>query len=151
MPDAPGPIAAVRAEMRALDVSPSALQRFGWMVGGVLLCGVAVWAWRHSWEVDLVGRVVAGAGAALVVLGTLVPTALRAIYTAWMTLALALGWVMTRLILTLAWALAFVPIGLFFKLTGRDVLHRRPDPTAETYWEPRTPPASPKDRMERMF
>ena len=26
------------------------------------------------------------------------------------------------------------PVGLFFKLTGRDSMHRRFDPEAETYW-----------------
>ena len=149
--DAPGPIAAVRAELGAIDVSPSALRRFGLAVGGVLLAGVALWAWRHGWEVGKVGSVVAGAATALVVLGALAPTALRRIHLGWMAFALALGWVMTRVILTLAWALVFVPIGLFFKLTGRDALRRRPDPNAETYWQPREPSASPKERMERMF
>lgn len=147
--DAPGPLTAVRAELGALDVSRRALRQFGLVVGGVFAAGAALWAWRNGagpvvWTVGAVG-------AALAALGALVPVALRGAYLGWMALALALGWLMTRVILTLVWALVFVPVGLLFKLTGRDALRRRPDPDAETYWQPREPAASPKERMERMF
>ena len=149
--DTPGPLVSVRAELRELDVSVGALRRFGWVVGGVLAAGAALWAWRHGWAWGPVSTTVAGFGAALVALGTFAPRALRAVYVGWMALAFALGWLMTRLILTLVWLVAFVPIGLLFKATGRDALHRRPDPSAKTYWHAREATGSPKERMEQMF
>jgi hypothetical protein len=35
----------------------------------------------------------------------------------------------------------FTPIALGFRLTGRDVLARRRNPAATTYWVPKLPPA----------
>ena len=149
--DASGPLASIRAELRTLDVSVGALRRFGWTVGGVLLTGAALWAWRHGWSWTPPASGVALVGSALVALGTLAPRALRGVHVAWMALAFAMGWTMTRVLLTLAWTLVFVPIGVLFRLTRRDALHRRPDAETATYWRPVEGSGSPKERMERMF
>ena len=150
-PDASGPLASVRAELRTLDVSDGARRRFGWTVGGVLLAGATLWAWRHGWAWTAISGGVALAGVGLVGLGTVAPRALRGVHVAWMALAFAMGWVMTRVLLTLAWALVFVPIGVLFRLMRRDALHRRPDAETATYWQAVERTGSPKERMERMF
>ena len=151
MSDASGFVATVRSEFATLDVSTSALRRFGQLVGGVGLAIAAVAAWRSGWTWTLVALVAGSLGGALVGLGTIWPRALGGVYRVWMIGALAMGFVMTRLILTLAFGLVFVPVGLFFRLIGRDVLAQRPDPDAETYWIAReTGPAS-RERLERMY
>ena len=150
MPDASGFVATVRSEVADLDVSTPALRRFGWLVGAVGLAIALVAAWRGG-GITPVAAVAGSLGAALVALGTAAPRALRGVYTAWMLAAFAMGFVMTRVILTLAFALVFVPVGLLFRAIGRDVLAQRPDPDAVTYWIAReTGPAS-RERMERMY
>ena len=50
-----------------------------------------------------------------------------------LALAFVLGFVMTRVLLTLVFYLVVVPIGLLMRLAGKDPLHRRRDPEAPTY------------------
>ncbi|MEO0557826.1 MAG: SxtJ family membrane protein [Bacteroidota bacterium] len=146
-----GFLPTVRAELAALDVSVPALRRFGWMVGGVALALAAFVAWRNAWTLTPVATIASSAGGLLVLFGTVAPRWLRPTYLIWMGLAFVLGFVMTRVILSLAFVLVFTPVGLFFRLIRRDVLHQQPDPDAETYWIARDTGPSGKERLERMY
>ena len=149
--DSSGFLSTVRAELAALDVSVPALRRFGWMVGGVALALAAVVAWRNDWTWTTLVVIASSAGGLLVLFGTVAPHLLRPVYIVWMGLAFVLGFIMTRVILSLAFVLVFTPVGLFFRLIRRDVLKQRPDPEAETYWIPRDTGPSGKERLERMY
>ena len=100
--------------------------------------GVAVWA-------------LGGVGGVLVALGTLAPVALRSVRTVWMALAFAMGFVMTRVLLTLAFALAVVPVAFGLRLFGKDPMHRRPDPDASTYWLDKADGRPDRGSLERYF
>lgn len=147
----PGLVDSVRTEVATLDVSRRALVHFGVVVGGVFLLLVALAAWRGDGEIGRVAQGFAVGGGALVFLGLTVPRALGPVYRVWMTAALVMGFVMTRVILTLAFVLVFAPIGLLFRVLRRDVLHQRPDAAAPSYWIPRTDGPSGKERLERMY
>lgn len=151
MTDAPGLLATVRAEIAALDVSRRALRSFGLVVGAVFLGISALIAWKHDWTV--VGAVpwFGGLGATLMVFGAVLPTLLRPLHRVWMGLAFVLGFVMTRVILTVAFFAMFAPVGLFFRLIRRDALHQKPDPEAASYWIPRDATATDRARLERLF
>ena len=151
MSDASGFVATVRSEFAQLDVSRPALRRFGQLVGTVGLAIAAFVAWRNGWATTPVAVVASSLGGLLVGLATVAPRALGAVYRVWMLVAFALGFVMTRVILTLAFALVFVPVGVFFRAIGRDVLNQRPDPDAETYWIARDAGPASRERMERMY
>lgn len=73
-------------------------------------------------------------GAAFLIIGLVLPIALRSIHICWMALALSLGWVMSRLILAILFYLVITPIGLIMRLFGYDPLMRKFDPNAQTYW-----------------
>ncbi|MEM1115037.1 MAG: SxtJ family membrane protein [Bacteroidota bacterium] len=148
---APSLLQTVAAELRALDVSARALRQFGLVVGAVLLAVAAVLAWRAGWSLSPVARVLLGGGGTLVLLGAVAPRVLRPVHRVWMALAFALGFVMTRVILTLAFALAFVPMGLVLRLLGKDLLRRRLDPEAESYWIPRADGGPDREQLERYF
>ena len=147
--NSPSFVQTVREEVRALDPSARALRQFGLVVGGVLLAAAAALAWRRG--VGPWGWGLGGVGGVLVALGAVAPAVLRPVRTAWMALAFALGFVMTRVILTAAFALTFVPAGLALRLLGKDLLHRRPDADAETYWIPRTDGRPDRESLERYF
>ena len=141
--------ATIRAEVRALDASAGALRQFGLVVGGVLLGIAALIAWRLGpGPVTLVLSVVGGA---LVLAGLVAPGALRPVRDVWMGLAFVLGAVMTRVLLTLVFVAAFVPIGLALRLAGKDLLRRRLDPDAETYWILRDDGRPDRESLERYF
>ncbi len=64
-----------------------------------------------------------------------VPPIGRLVYIAWMGLGAALGVVTSPIIMLLVYLLLFVPLGIIFKLTGRDAMRRRREQKASSYWE----------------
>lgn len=57
----------------------------------------------------------------------------KTLYKAWMKFAHALGWVNTRIILSIVYFLIFTPLALIFRLIGKDPMERRFD-EAGSYW-----------------
>ena len=55
-------------------------------------------------------------------LGVIIPIILKPIYILWMIFAVMLGWLMTRLILSMVFYLIITPIGLITRLLGEDFL-----------------------------
>jgi hypothetical protein len=107
------------------------LRLFGWTVGGVLLAvGVLLLLRGHLSS----GRILAAAGALLVLGGTVAPRALALPYRLWMGFARALGWFNTRLLLILVFYLILTPLGLILRLTGKRPLDLKRDPEAQSYW-----------------
>ena len=137
----------VRYSLARLDTSPRALRKAAIGVGAVLLA-VADWlAFRQRAPGVRLGLEVAGV--LLVLAGALIPARLRAAYLGWMAVALAIGWVMSRVLLTVVFALVLTPLGLLARLTGKRFLALRPDPTASSYWVRRERRAG--GRYERMY
>src|SRR5436309_1699313 len=61
-------------------------------------------------------------------LGLLKPQAIRPVFIFAMIVAFPIGWLVSRLLLACLYYGIFTPVGLLFKLIGRDVLARRPRP-----------------------
>lgn len=123
------------------------LRRFGLTVGIAFLVFAALLFWRHKPAWPYFG----GAGTLLGLAGLLVPTLLRPIERVWMSVARAMGWVMTRVILGIVFVVIFVPAGLILRLLRKDPLSMRFDPRAETYWHDRSKDKPAPEQMERMF
>ncbi len=118
------------------------LRQFAWLW---LACFGGLAAWEG------IGRGHTKLAAALAVLALTVgpvgmtrPQTLRPIYVAWMVLAFPIGWTISQLILALMFYGLFTPIGLIFRIIGRDPLHRARQPELESYWTPKTTPADPR-------
>lgn len=112
-------------------------------MGGVALA-IAAWAvWHRGGEVGGWPLAVAAVGGVLMLMGVAAPRWLRAPYLAWMGLAVVLGFVASRVLLTLVFWLIVVPTGLALRALGKTPLAVRPDPEAETYWHTRD--AAPPD------
>ena len=77
-------------------------------------------------------------------LGLIRPGWIRPIYVGWMILAFPIGWTVSQVMLALMFYGLFMPIGLLFRLLGRDPLHRARRPGVESYWTPKPAPAGPK-------
>ncbi|HUM11869.1 MAG TPA: SxtJ family membrane protein [Myxococcaceae bacterium] len=137
----------VRTGLARLDTSPRALRKAAFGVGGVLLLLAAWLLWRQRAPGLRLG--LGGAGTLLVLAGALVPARLRALYRGWMTAALAIGWVMSRVVLTLVFAVVLTPLALLARLTGKRFLALSPDRSASSYWVRRKP--GEQGRYERMY
>ncbi len=71
--------------------------------------------------------------AALWIVALAWPRGLTFIYRGWTRLGQFLGWLNTRVILTVLYALIIVPIGVAMRLFRRDRLGRRFEPARESY------------------
>ncbi len=92
-----------------------------------------------------------GVAAVFLVLGLVLPMALKPVFDAWLRFAVALNWFMTRLFLGIAYYLLIVPIGVLMRLFGNDPMKRQWDPETKTYWD--APEEQPKEfkRYRKMF
>ncbi len=61
------------------------------------------------------------------------PRALKWLYQGWMVIGLVLGWIQTRIILSIIFFLLVTPIAVFMRLTGKDILKMKWDKSAKTY------------------
>jgi len=114
----------------------------------VVILAIGLFAlWREkafAWPlVGFSGFLVAGA--------YLLPVILRPLYVPWMLLAAVMGWVMTRVLLTLTFYLMITPIGLLRRLFGKDSLNRKCPTTADSYWEPWEEPEGGHTRHYKPF
>lgn len=123
------------------------VRKFG-ILFAVVLTAVAVYlryAEKESWHWFLVG-----AGAFLLT-GHIAYRLLRPVYRLWMKFAFLMGWINARLLLGVFFYLVLTPIGIVLRVTGRDLLDRRIDRGAVSYWRKREGPAAAPGQYERLF
>ena len=95
---------------------------FGISVGTVLLLIAAFLIWRGR----ITGaQITGGIGAVLLILGLTKPVLLKWPSAVWWKFAMVLGYVNARVILTVAFLIVLTPIGLLWRIIGRDPLKRR--------------------------
>lgn len=134
------------------DPGPRTLRQFGF-IGAGLLALLGGWiAWRHAFIVfelepasaAATARWLWGAAGVLAVLALLRPALLLPVHLVLSALALPVGLVLSNVVVVLMFFGVLLPVGLAFRLLGRDLLERRLDRSAGSYWRPRTPPGSAK-------
>ena len=136
--------------MIKLDLKPKneTVRQFGWVaLFGFPLAGLALTQWPGSLPINtlwvLVGLGVACGLAAV----ANVLVILRPIYLAMTLLAFPIGLMISTVLLSTIYFLLFTPVGLFFRLTGKDPLERRIDPSAPTYWRTRGTQRAPSSYL----
>ena len=86
-----------------------------------------------------------------VVTGLFLTSILRPIYVVWMKFAYILVWINMRVILGLFFYVVLTPVGLVFRLLGKDLIDQKIDRAAPTYWKRREPQRLDASRYERLF
>ncbi len=138
----------VRADVRQIDSSRKALRKFGVIVGGVLL-GLTIFALISHGAASILMWVVGLLGTVLVSLGLIRPASLRVLQLYWMGIALAAGWVISRIILIVLFYGVVTPIAIFARVTGKKFLDIHFRDGAESYWIQKS--SKNKVDYERMF
>ena len=82
----------------------------------VIVTGLLALAW--IFDIPLLGKIALGIG----VVSIFIPPAARAIEWAWFKIALALGWVNTRILLSVVYFLFLMPIAWLSRLFTKDPL-----------------------------
>lgn len=117
------------------------------LVGGVF---VAVAAWNVYQARPAVYWATGAVGALLWLIGAASTSASRAFHAGWMRLAAALGWINSRILLSLIFFGLLAPTGMIRRLLGRDPLDRR-GPQRDSYWIPRRKKRQSREQFERQF
>ena len=101
---------------------PGTERSFGVSVGGVLCVLAAALFWRgRPVRAEIIGAI----GSALVVLGAVAPSLLKGPRVWWWRVARIVGDFNARVLLTVMFVAVFVPLGVIWRLTGKDPLGRR--------------------------
>lgn len=142
-----GWIGDVRSQLANLDDSRRALVRFGITLGVALLVigGLVFLFGAHRERAYAAGA----AGVLFLLLAAAAPKALRPVQTGWMAFAFALGWIMSRVILTVFFFVAVTPVGLLMRLLGKNPLAARE--ADGSYWVRRKGPERTAKDYERLF
>ena len=137
----------IRDDIRQLKTGVRELRKFGLVVGGVFVVLGVLFLLRHKahWPFFL------WPGVALTAFGSVFPRTLKYIYIGWMSLAFALGFVVSHAILTLFFLLVMTPIGLVARLLGKDFLSLKLDRGTASYWIARERKAKSSADYERQF
>lgn len=83
--------------------------------------------------------------------GLLCPAWLGPLRNAWMKLAVVLGFINSRILLTIVFALVITPTALILRLIGKRPIQLGPAPESRSYWRPRQAGEFSRERMERQF
>ena len=77
------------------------------------------------------------AGLVLMLVSLMFSKLLRPLYIIWMSIAAVLGFIMSRIILSLIYYLVFAPVGIILRILKKDLLDRKIEPDKESYWNMR--------------
>jgi hypothetical protein len=123
------------------------LREFGLITGGLFvgLFGL-LFPWLFGFDWPLWPWIVAGV---LSGLALLIPNGLRPIYYGWMTMALILGWINTRLLLGIVFFLIITPMGFIMRLFGHNPMIKKP--CQSDSYRLVTKPRSVQQHMEQPF
>lgn len=136
--------------MRLADIPMNPTVRFlrQFAAGSVAFLGLVGAAWWFRGHA--VGAIVFWALGGSIGLGGLVcPRRLRWVYVGIAVAALPIGLAVSTAMLLVTYVLAVTPIGCIMKMLGRDAMTRRFDPSASSYWTPRSD--GPTQRYFRQF
>ena len=105
-------------EIKNIKTSNKDFRSFGIIIGIILImvAGLLFYYEETSYQIVIV---LAGI---FIGFGITIPILLKPVYLIWMTFAIILGWVMTRVILSIVFYLIITPIGLITRLLGEDFL-----------------------------
>jgi len=98
----------------------------------------------------ITGGILWAVSGACLLLTLLAPRGLWPMYVVLNVVTLPIGWVISHVIIFILFFLVIAPVGLFFRLIKRDILHRKFDPQAESYWVAHEP-HPPAKRYFRQF
>jgi hypothetical protein len=124
----------LKGEFKNIQETKKDLRKFGFSVGIVLdAIGIILFYFEKSSAIYF-----AVFGGLLILLGIVFPQLLKPLNKIWMGLAIILGFIMTRVILSILFYLVITPIGFIAKLFGKKFMDLNYNKSAKSYWERRT-------------
>jgi len=134
-------------EIKQIKSTKNELRKFAYSVGGVLiLIGAVSYFLGTATYIYFVSI-----GILLAVLGLSLPEVLMPFQKIWMAISILLGFVMTRVILSILFYIVITPVGFVARLLGKDFLDEKIDKSKESYWNYREQKEYDKTSTEQQF
>ena len=108
----------ITEEIKNIKETKKDLRKFGITVGVVLLIFAGFLLWKEKESFFYFGII----GLFLLLTGLIIPIVLKPLNKVWMILAILMGWVMTRIILTILYYLVLTPIRILAMLFRKNFL-----------------------------
>ena len=129
------------------ELDSKGLRQFGLILGCIIgaVFGILlpwIWGWNYRawpWVVATV----------LLVWSLAAPASIEPLYRAWMHVALAINWVVSRVLLGTVFFCLILPMGLIMRIGKWDPMARKLDSSRTSYRVPSKP--APDKNMERPF
>ena len=137
----------LKEELKHIDNSNEAVKKTGISVGVVLIL-ISLLLWYLGKTSFIYFSIIGGLS---VILAFIAIPVLRPFHRLWMMLALVMGFVMSRVILTVLYYFILTPIGLLAKIVGKKFMPLGFDKNAKTYWEKRENIVKQQIDYERQF
>ena len=137
----------LKEEFKLIKETKKDLRKFGLTVGTVLLLIAALLFYFEKSSWIYFGTV----GVFLFLTGLFFPRTLKPFNRVWMGLAILLGFVMSRVILTILFYLVLTPISFIAKIFGKKFMELKYDKSAKSYWEKRSVIHKKQIDYERQF
>jgi hypothetical protein len=122
------------------------LRQFGLLVGAVF---TVIGLWPLVFRGEPLRLWAIGLGGLLIACGGILPQLLAPIHTGWMWVGHILGWINTRILLGIVFYALLTPMGLVFRLMGKDTMRQAFAESSTTYRVVRFP--RPHSHMKHQF
>lgn len=134
-------------EIKNIKSDKKELRKFGLTMAAAfgLLGGLFLWR----------GKIYSGHCLALALsfltVGLIASWLLKPIQRIWMTLAVLIGWVMTRVLMVVVYCFVVCPLGILSRICGKDFLRLKLEKDSATYWIVREQGICPRENYENQF
>ena len=133
-------------EIKNIQFAKKDLISFGLIIGIILsLLGALLFYKRIDLFIYFVG-----VGLIFVSLSLIAPKILKPVYIVWMIFAVIIGWVMTRLILSILFYTVITGIAILTRIIGKDFLNLKIN-NKESYWNNRDSDYELNQDYEKQF
>ncbi|MGE0142466.1 MAG: SxtJ family membrane protein [Planctomycetota bacterium] len=132
-----------------LDPPARQLREFGWfsLFGFPLVAGLLRWRFTIP---DWLFYGLIGLGVLCFVLSQIDAKLVKPVFVGLMLVATPIGFVISMVLMLVIYFGLFMPVGLLFRLLGKDPLAKYPNPKLTSYWHVRTTPPS-KARYLKLY
>lgn len=140
----------IKQLLKEIDSSEKRVKQFAWLfvIIGILVVP-AIIIYKHG-EFSNASFLSLILGFIFLIAGLYFHKVLIPIYKVWMLLALVLGLIMTKVIITIVFYLIMTPIGVIKKGDLTRSMHLKFSDSKETYWKKKEWNTDPK-RLEKLF
>ena len=133
-------------EINNIKSSRKDLKNFGFIIGFILfVIGLILFVKEKNLFTYFFS-----VGSILIITGGIAPIMLKPFHKVWMIFAVIIGWIMTRVILSVLFFLIITFIGIFTRLLGKDFLNLKKG-SQQSYWNSRNREHELNQDYEKQF